>query len=694
MALVTGYICDGPDGCDARESGGVPCPVPSYVINITWNWGSVQPSSTFVGATAVVGAVALLGTGVASATPVEWQDCTEMLGIETEYVPDGLECGTLEVPVDYSAPEAEQTTVALTRIKASGQAKSTVFGNPGGPGNYALNFWNPGPDGAQPASLYRNHDLVAVQPRGLFGSDPMTCDASFVGPTSGNPLHDACFGTDPAYMKSMTTENAARDTDAVREALGLAEIDYLGVSYGTAIATDYATLFPEHTGRMVLDSNTHPDWRWSEQAEQGALAQQERVNDIFAWIAERDDYYGLGDTPLKVFHSWKWVTDQEVGGPANLTPPPAQTRDLPVELRDTQLSQPALGVINDTAPARARIEGFARAASLQGLTNNATTGLYDTTLGATYSQQAWPMLAHILKYYNDGGTIPRVDPATAAKVIAAKEDRSPVLRTDIEMNSIITCNETAAPPNALGVAAASVDRHTGGNQLTTRAAAEAAGDDCVGWPPVAETVSPDGDELDEDPLVLHSEKDAVTPIAGARAVAEALGGELVTVGGGDHGTFRTGNPAVDELVMTYLETGEAEPGHVEGKPSPEPLPRWGQAERTAAAQQGMNAVVDGADDWYGTHRDTGATPAPATGSVAAPATGSDTAAASVAGSATGSIAAPAPAPAAAPAPAPAPPQLPTPQELHQQAEKAVQNVAGQIDSAAKSLFTPPAPPQG
>ncbi|MBB0970098.1 alpha/beta hydrolase, partial [Dietzia aerolata] len=529
----------------------------------TWNWGSVQPSSTFVGTTAVVGAIALLGSGLASAAPVKWHDCTEMLGVEAEYLPPGMECGTVDVPVNYDDPDGAQTEVALTRIKAStGQARSTIFGNPGGPGNYALNFWNPPLDGSAPAGLYENHDLVAVQPRGLYGSNPMVCEVEFVGPNAVNPLHDACFGTDPAYMASMTTENAARDTNAVREALELAEIDYLGVSYGTAIGTDFATLFPEHTGKMVLDSNTHPDWRWSEQAEQGAFAQEQRINDIFGWIAERDDYYGLGDTPLKVFHSWKWVTDQEVGGPANLTPPPAEIRDLPVELRGTALERPALDVINTTAPGRARVEGFARAAALQGLTNNATTGLYDATVGATYSEQAWPMLAHVLKYYNDGGQIARVDYETVGMMLAAQENRSPIYRTDIEMNSIITCNETAAPSNQLGVMAAKVDKATGGNRLTTRAAVEAAGDDCVGWDPIAQTIDPNGDELKTKPLVLHSEDDAITPIAGGQRVAEALGGTLVTVGGGDHGVFRTGNEAVDRIVMEFLETGIAVPGHV------------------------------------------------------------------------------------------------------------------------------------
>ena len=584
-----------------------------------------------------------------------------MLGVEAEYLPAGMECGTVEVPVNHNEPDGATTQVALTRIKASsGQARSTVFGNPGGPGNYALNFWNPPLEGTAPAGLYENHDLVAVQPRGLYGSDPMVCEVEFVGPNAVNPLHDACYGTDPAYMASMTTENAARDMNAVREALELAEIDYVGVSYGTAIGTDFATLFPQQTGRMVLDSNTHPDWRWSQQAEQGALAQEKRINDIFGWIAERDDYYGLGDTPLKVFHSWKWVTDQEVGGPANLTPPPAETRDLPVELRGSLLEQPALDVVNTTAPGRARVEGFARAAALQGLTNNATTGLFDATVGATYSEQAWPMLAHMLKYYNDGGNIARVDYETVGLMLAAQENRSPVFRTDIEMNSIITCNETAAPSDQLGVMAAKADKATGGNRLTTRAAVEAAGDDCVGWEPVARTIAPNGDELAVKPLVLHSEDDAVTPIAGAHRVAEAMDGTLVTVGGGDHGVFRMGNETVDRIVMDFLESGVAAPGHVPGNPSPEPLPKWGQAERAAAAQQGMSAPIEGADDWYGTHRE--AAPEPAVGPVEA----------------------------APVIPAPAP--LPTPQELHQQAEKAIHDVVGQIDAAAKSLFAPHAAP--
>ena len=43
------------------------------------------------------------------------------------------------------------------------------------------------------------------------------------------------------------------DMDIVRSLLGEPVLNYLGKSYGTAIGTTYAELFPQRVGRMVLD---------------------------------------------------------------------------------------------------------------------------------------------------------------------------------------------------------------------------------------------------------------------------------------------------------------------------------------------------------------------------------------------------------------------------------------------------------
>ena len=60
-----------------------------------------------------------------------------------------------------------------------------------------------------------------------------------------------------------------------------------------------------------------------------------------------------------------------------------------------------------------------------------------------------------------GGEIARVDYETVGLMLAAQENGSPVFRTDIEMNSIITCNETAAPSDQLADFLNSIQESTG-----------------------------------------------------------------------------------------------------------------------------------------------------------------------------------------------------------------------------------------
>jgi pimeloyl-ACP methyl ester carboxylesterase len=46
----------------------------------------------------------------------------------------------------------------------------------------------------------------------------------------------------------------ARDHDALRRALGVRQVSWLGVSYGTQLGANYAQLFPHRTRAMVLDA--------------------------------------------------------------------------------------------------------------------------------------------------------------------------------------------------------------------------------------------------------------------------------------------------------------------------------------------------------------------------------------------------------------------------------------------------------
>jgi pimeloyl-ACP methyl ester carboxylesterase len=68
----------------------------------------------------------------------------------------------------------------------------------------------------------------------------------------------ACKAKYGAKLKFYSTENAARDMDLIRIAIGDEKISYLGVSYGTYLGAVYATMFPTHVRSMVLDSALNP----------------------------------------------------------------------------------------------------------------------------------------------------------------------------------------------------------------------------------------------------------------------------------------------------------------------------------------------------------------------------------------------------------------------------------------------------
>ena len=56
----------------------------------------------------------------------------------------------------------------------------------------------------------------------------------------------------------MGTLSSARDLDVLRAVMGEESLNYLGYSYGTGLGYTYAELFPDNTGRMVLDGALDP----------------------------------------------------------------------------------------------------------------------------------------------------------------------------------------------------------------------------------------------------------------------------------------------------------------------------------------------------------------------------------------------------------------------------------------------------
>ncbi|WP_040799802.1 alpha/beta hydrolase [Nocardia higoensis] len=510
-----------------------------------------------LGAVSLAGASALVAPPVLAAPAPVFGSCPE--GAVTPGA--GAQCAVVSVPMDHAEPGGARIELTVSRIAARGERRGVLFTNPGGPGVDALDFWAQRV-ATMPADIAAHYDLYAVQPRGLRWATPLSCAVETTEDgqvaLSDADLRAACEQDRPGYLATITTENTARDLDAVRAALGLERIGYLGTSYGTYLGAVYATLFPQRVERMVLDSNVHPGWVWTEEFAQQQAAGKQRLDDLFSWIAERDAEYHLGDTSMQVYRTWvRQVSAQGGGWYANITPPPAHVSDLPGELPEP-LAEIARDGVNGGTEQLAKVQNFLRLLLSGGA--SAQVPLVSATSVATYTRAFWPAFAEAMARA-------QADPSDVEQLvaIAGATKTDPAGRI---VFSAITCNENAVPgrPEMLGAAVSTLA--SGGNALDARAALVRSGMSCGSWPPVTEPVTIDGSALATAPLLLQSEHDALTQYEGGPALAKALHGSLITVEGGDHGTFGRGNPVVDEAVLTYLRTGEV---HISEAPEA-PLP--------------------------------------------------------------------------------------------------------------------------
>ncbi|MGN2635270.1 alpha/beta fold hydrolase [Nocardia takedensis] len=521
-----------------------------------------------LGAAAVAAMIgASTTTGFAHAAPTAaFGDCPD-----GSVAPDrGARCAIVTVPMDYTRPDGPTIELTVSRIAASGTSRGAIFTNPGGPGADALNYWAARTD-VLPAELFRDYDLVAVQPRGLRWGTPLQCagataiaetDASgkqvSLGGGSRDEIKAACDAAQPGYLDTITTENTARDMDAVRAALGLERISFFGTSYGTYLGAVYASLFAPRVDRMVLDSNVNPNWVWTEEFARQQVAGKQRMDDLFAWIAEHDADYRLGGTALQVYRNWvRLVSAQGGGWYANLTPPPASVADLPGEL-PAPLAEVARDGVNQTADQGAQVQNLVRTLLSGGA--SAQVPLVGATAVATYTRSYWPTFAKAMAEAN-------FDPSNVQRLMAI-EGATATDPTGRFVFSAITCNENAVEPRPELLASAVATIASGGNAMDARADMVRSGTSCGGWRPVTKPVPITGAGLETRPLLLHSRHDALTEYEGGPALAQALNGSLITVEGGDHGTFGRANPTVDDAVLTYLSTGRVSIDRADQAPLP------------------------------------------------------------------------------------------------------------------------------
>ena len=244
---------------------GLTCSVSLLLAGCSWLPGQDEPRE--VPAEATKAPEGQAGLARYYEQELEWGGCDGRDG----------ECAELEVPVDYDDPEGESMTIALLRQRAKGKSTGSLVYNPGGPGAAGTD-WAAYADYYASPSVRRELDFVGFDPRGTGDSSPVDCldDAAldtYLG-TDLTPDDQAeedrlaevnrgfgagCKAMSGDIAPHISTEDAARDLDVLRAALGESELTYLGKSYGTYLGTVYAGLFPDRVGRFVLDGAIAPD---------------------------------------------------------------------------------------------------------------------------------------------------------------------------------------------------------------------------------------------------------------------------------------------------------------------------------------------------------------------------------------------------------------------------------------------------
>ncbi|RPF41136.1 tripeptidyl-peptidase B [Streptomyces sp. Ag109_G2-6] len=242
---------------------------------------------------------------------LRWGDCAE------KPVPDGMRCATLTVPLDHDHPAKGTTRVALAKLPATAPARGRRAGslllNYGGPGAPGIAYLASDP--ALFAKLNERYDLIAFDPRGVGLSDPVSCggvQAADSGAGTGDPGDPAtqlaalraevrqCERHSGRVLQYIGTVHVAHDLDDIRRALGEEKLDYLGFSYGTRLGAVYAALYPENTGRMVLDGVDSLADSLTEQALASARGQQRALDHFLTWCAHQQDcVYGTNTRTAK-----------------------------------------------------------------------------------------------------------------------------------------------------------------------------------------------------------------------------------------------------------------------------------------------------------------------------------------------------------------------------------------------------------
>jgi pimeloyl-ACP methyl ester carboxylesterase len=445
---------------------------------------------------------------------VEWRSCR-----------GDLECADIRVPLDYEDPDGETIEIALLRVKAASEEQrvGSLLVNPGGPGGSGIDY-------AANASTYfgselrQAFDIVGFDPRGVGQSTPIDClpdeklDA-FVA-TDPDPdtaqeveasdemireFGEGCVEQSGDLTSHMSTVEAARDVDIIRGVLGDRRLSWFGASYGTFLGATYADLFPDRVGRMVLDGAVDPSLTNEEMSLVQARGFEVALRSYVKACVDRGDCF--------------------LGGSVD-----AGTKRIRAFLDEVE-ERPI-----DGANGRVLEVG------------NAVLGIW----APLYNEGYWPLLDQALQSGFEG------DGQALLSLSDAYTSRSPGGYVDNSLEALYAVNcldhDDDVPSSQVATLVPEFEKAS-----PTFGAIFAYGlSSCAQWP--VDGLRNPGKltaEGAEPILVIGTSRDPATPLEWAEALASQLeSGVLVARDGDGHTGYNAGNQCVDDVVESYLVSGE------------------------------------------------------------------------------------------------------------------------------------------
>lgn len=251
------------------------------------------------------------GAASSGATTAQWKPCPDIPTGMVGRTASGMayDCATVTVPRDWANPAGGETyDIAAIRIRSENQRDriGSLLINPGGPGGSGIElavYRSFGPAlGGFPTAITDRFDIIGFDPRGVGRSSPVKCisaadqDASFAAdpdPDSeaefnevaalNKEIADGCAQKYGDRLATYSTEQAAKDMDALRAAVGDEKLTYLGYSYGTLLGATYAQLFPQKVRALVLDGAVDPTEGLAAGSEQQAKGFERAFTNFTTW---------------------------------------------------------------------------------------------------------------------------------------------------------------------------------------------------------------------------------------------------------------------------------------------------------------------------------------------------------------------------------------------------------------------------